>query len=298
MSKDDMADSTLSRRTVMKIGGMALVGVWSQRAVSATPGQQPVKSTVAAKPLFLAPDDAVDAAVHSRVENLFWCDIMMEHAGFFAMLMPGSELAAQRAEAETFQRSFRSQYDRAKTATFDRATYAAFNRSTIELIKPLIEYKRRMLEAQEFGKMRSLVFPLFFDHTAREAERATARLEKLSTGNIAVDFAEVVDFWSSTMSDHGAFIAHFLDPQEQEFISEALDVSAIFKGLNAGNRNRRLRGGEVLLASEQLIDFQTVVEEGINAGRIRSILHPTLADHMRRETLKFVDELKRAGNRT
>jgi hypothetical protein len=292
---DDTSNSKLSRRGMMKIGGMALVGVWGQLPVLAA--QQPSTSQ-AGKPIYLAPDNAVDAAVHSRAENLFWCDVMMEHAGFFAMLMPGPELASLRSQAEAFQRTFQGQYDRAKSVALDRTNYAAFNRSTIELIKPFIEYKHRMFDAQSSGKARTLVFPLFFDHTAREAQRASNRLEKLAGGDAGLNYQEVVDFWSAGMSDHSELIAHLLDPVEADLISQALDSSAVFKGFNQANRDRKIPGGEIVLATEELIDLETTLEEGINAGRIKSILHPALADHMRRESLKFVDELKRTGTKT
>ena len=100
------------------------------------------------------------------------------------------------------------------------------------------------------------------------------------------------------MSEHNEFIAHLLDPQEDELIGHALDSSAMFKGFRHVNRERRLPIGEVVLATEEVIDFETVLQEGMNAGRIKSILNPMLVDHMRRETLKFIDELKRSGART
>jgi len=283
---------------MMKLGGMTLVGLWSQSVIPASAGQQPASPARPGKTLFLAPDDATDAPVHSRVENLFWCDTMMEHAAFFAMLMPGPDLAVVRGQAESFQRSFQTQYDRAKAATFDRTNFAAFNRSSIELIKPFIEYKQRMRDAQDAGKIRTFVFPTFFDHTAREAERAAARLEKLAGGSANLDFAEVVDFWSGIISDHSEIIAHLLDPREEDLIDQALDSSAVFKGFRHGNHDRKLPGGEILLATEEVIDFETMLQDGVYTGRIRSILHPTLADHMRRETLKFVDELKRTAGKT
>ena len=282
----------------MQVAGTALAAVWTQTAMASIAAQLPSTGASIPKPLLLAPDNATDAAVHSRVENLFWCDVMMEHAGFFAMLMPGSELANQRNQSETFQRSFQTQYGRAKTAAIDGTNYSAFNRSTIELIKPFIEYKQRMLDAQQSGKLRTLVFPLFFDHTAREAQRAAARLEKLAGGDTTLEFAEVIDFWTATMSEHTEFMAHFLDPQEQDAISQALDSSAVFKGFRHGNHGGKLPGGQILLATEALIDFQAALEDGIETGKIKSILHPALAGHMQRETLKFVDELKRTATRT
>jgi hypothetical protein len=288
-------DPTLSRRALMKLGGIALMGVWGGRELSASATQQPVNPAV--KPVILAPENA-DIASLSRAENLFWCDLMMEHASFFAMLMPGAELTAQRAEAEKFQRTFQAQYDRVKSTALDRTSYAAFNRSTVESLKPFIDYKHRMLEAQNSGKLRSLVFPLFFEHTAREAEHALHRFERLAAGDAALNYAEVMDFWSEDLSDHNALIAHLLDPQEQDFISQALDSSAVFKGFNQGNKDRALPRGEVVRATEDFIDFESALGDGVDSGRIKSILNPALLDHMRREALKFMDELKRTGTRT
>ena len=34
-------------------------------------------------------------------------------------------------------------------------------------------------------------------------------------------------------------------------------------------------------------------ETGIKAGKIKSIIHPSLAPHVRREAVKFNDELRR-----
>ena len=40
--------------------------------------------------------------------------------------------------------------------------------------------------------------------------------------------------------------------------------------------------------------FKTQAARDIQAARIKSIIDPRLADHVRREALKFVDELSRA----
>jgi hypothetical protein len=289
---------TLSRRAALKAGGLALVGACAPICTSgmATP-QQPAAGRHS-KALYLAPENSLDPAAHSRAENLFWTDTMMEHAGFFALLMPGPDLATQRTQAENFQRSFHQQFDRAKSATIDRTNYAAFNRSTVEMIKPFIEYKRRMLEAQNSGKIRTLVFSTFFDHTAREAQRAAARLEKLALGDATLNYNEVVDFWSGVMSDHTEITAHLLDPQEQDLISQARDLGARFQGIGEANRIVGVPGAQAVLVTDELIDFQSTIEKGVDTGMIKSIIHPTLADHIRRETLKFVDEFKRTRSRT
>jgi hypothetical protein len=54
-------------------------------------------------------------------------------------------------------------------------------------------------------------------------------------------------------------------------------------------------GDVILILNIFIIDFKTAAEKGIQTGKIRSIIHPTLADHVRREALKAADELKRAA---
>jgi FeS assembly SUF system protein len=50
----------------------------------------------------------------------------------------------------------------------------------------------------------------------------------------------------------------------------------------------------VMSAVQSILDFKTQAVRDIEAGRIRSIIEPRLADHVRREALKFLNELKRA----
>src|SRR5437764_4805239 len=65
------------------------------------------------KPLLLPPGDSTDPAVHSLAENLFWMDIIGEHATLIAMLMPAPEHEPRRSKAEQFQRGFAAQWERA-----------------------------------------------------------------------------------------------------------------------------------------------------------------------------------------
>ena len=296
MSKD-ASNAGLTRRALIKLGGMSLAGFSYREQIPAAGGQGSA-ARPARKPMYLPPEGSLDPAAHSRAEILFWTDIMMEHAAFFAMLMPGPEVASQRSDAEAFQRTFQSHFDKTRSAVIDRSNFAALNRSTAGLIKPFIEFKQRLLQAQNSGSMRSLVFSSFFDHTAREAVRATHRLERLATGDVASSYAEIVDFWTDIMSEHSGFISHLLDPQEQDLTNQAADESAIFQGLRQGNRERPLPRAEIVLAAEELMDFQAALQQGIETGRIKSIIHPALADHIRRETLKFLDELNRSNSKT
>jgi hypothetical protein len=230
-----------------------------------------------------------DPLAYSRADNLFWNDIMMEHVTFFQMLMPGPELDGPRRQAEEFQRLFAQQLR--QSADIRQDNYVAFNRRSIDLARRVGDYKKTMREHQSSAKMRSLVWPLFFEHTAREADRFAARLELYNRGQIELDRAEVVDFWSKTMGEHSGFIAHLLDPQERLLIEQASRLEKAF--LRDGFR--QVRGDEVMHAAHEVLDFKTVGEKGIKAGKIKSIIHPALASHVRREAVRFVDELKRSA---
>jgi hypothetical protein len=278
----------ITRREILVTGGATLVATLfaDSHASAQTPGA--TTRNGGAKPVYVPAGD--DAVSHSVADNLFWNDILTEHATFFVMLMPGPELASQRARAEQFKTSFAGQFEKARAARLDKGNYAAFNRSTAEMVKPFIQFKREMQQAQETGRMRSLVWPLFFDHTAREAERFVSRLDRLSRGDADLDPAEVVDFWARIMDEHAEFIAHLLDPQEDPLVEKALSSSAAFRDLRAKKGSKSDAGA----LAKSIIDFKTAAAKGIQAGQIKSIIPPALADHVRREAVKFEDELNRA----
>ncbi len=258
------------------------------RASSAAAGAtMPTDGPSDQKPTYVP--EGPDPLSFSRADNLFWNDIMMEHSMFFVMLMPANdpELAGPRKQAEEFQRLFAEQLRQSSAIRADN--YVAFNQRTIDLAKRIGDYKKTMRERQAAGKIRSLVFPLFFEHTAREADRFAARLAQYNKRDTGFDRAEVIDFWSKTMGEHSAFIAHLLDPKERLLINQARKLEEAF--LDRGFRE--VPGDDVMKAAKEVLDFKTVGEKGIHQGKIKSIIHPALASHVRREAVKFIDELKR-----
>jgi hypothetical protein len=244
------------------------------------------------KPTYLPEAGSSDPVAHSVAENLFWNEQLMEHAKFFIMLMPGPELAGPRGRAERFQQTFAGQLERARSARLDRGSYAAFNRATVELVKPYADFKHEMRDQQAAGRLQSLVWPGFFEHTAREAERFGRRLEQFSRGDTSTDMKEAAEFWAMIMGEHAGFIAHLLDPEERELITKAMQTSDAFRRMRENVPSSK---APVEKAVDEIIDFKTAAEKGIQTGKIKSIIHPTLADHVRREALKAADELRRAA---
>ncbi len=241
------------------------------------------------KPTYLPTSD--DPVAHSIAENLFWNEQLLEHTAFFTMLMPGPELAGLRAEVDKFKTVFTQRLAATKSARLDKGSLAAFNQTSIDEARRFADFKRAQSDAHAAGKVRSLVWPTFFDHTAMEADYFATRLGALSGGNVELDRDEAVKFWSTIMGEHADFVAHLLDPRERDLIKQAMDTSDAFGKINKEPANAK----KALDATEQIIDFKVAAEKGIDAGKIRSIIHPTLADHVRREALKAADELRRVA---
>ena len=208
-SKGGPAGQGITRRKVLTAGGVALVGatvlgpLLGNALAQAAGGQDMRRRGVTSKeggtkPTFLPEAGSNDPVAHSIAENLFWNEQLMEHAQFFVMLMPGPELAGPRGQAERFQQTFAGQLGRARAAGIDRENYAAFNRSTVELVKPYADFKHRMRDEQAAGRLQSLVWPSFFEHTAREAERFARRLDQFSRGDTSTDVKEAAEFWASS----------------------------------------------------------------------------------------------------
>ena len=287
----------VTRRELLTAGGATLVGA----ALVGMPlkASASVKGTNYAffqedwmKEVVLAKAGSKDPVELSIAESRFWNEQMMEHAQFFIMLMPGAELADERAEAERFQRTFADQLANAKTAKLDRSNYGAHNRSNVEMLKPYADWQRKLSAEQASGKLRSLVWSTFFDHTAAEADHLVLRLEQFSRGDTSTGLKETSAFWTQIMGEHADFIAHLLDPAERDLIMKSMQTA---DGFHKMHDNLPASKNPIERVVDEIIDFKVAAEKGIITGKIKSIIHPSLADHVRREALKAADDLKRAA---
>ena len=308
--------TVLTRRNLMQVAGTTLIGISfiGLAGCKSMPGMStlaalpradvgPVSGQTIAgvpvgaldggtKPIYVAPPGSMDPVAHSVADTLFWGEQLMEHAMFFAMLMPGPELAGPRGEAERFQQQFAGHLAKLRGSRLDRGNYVAFNNETAGLTSALITYKARMEQAQASGQIRSLVWPTFFSHTRHEAERFARRLAQLNSGNAAFDRREVVPFWADKMEEHSLFVAHLLDPTEKTLKTAAETSAGLFGKMEAAPPASK---DPVLTAAQTIINFKVAAERGIQAGTIKSIIHPALADHVRREAIRFRDEVIRAA---
>jgi hypothetical protein len=287
----ELARPAVARRKVL-LGGLALVGT---SVLGSAYGQQRfpgvLEKTGGTKPTYLPEAESKDPVVHSLAENLFWIEQDMEHAAFFIMLMPGPELADERAEAEAFRTSFGRQLVQAQ-AGLTKDNYRAFNQASIDGTRRFSAFKRRLQAEQVSGRLNSLVWPTFFEHTAREGDYFINRLERLSAGDVSLDRGKAAEFWTLIMGEHAGFIAHLLDPAERELVATAMQTSDAFHELH---RQNPAPADKTTKAVDNILDFKVAAAKGINAGEIKSIIDPRLADHVRREALKAADDLRRSA---
>ena len=257
--------------------------------------------------------DDKDASNHAWADARFATDILSEHGLFFALLMPEELAKEERAEALGFYRDFGDMHRQiAATKPPEKSEVKPFLGRVREKVMPFIEYKQRLGDAQRTGRLRSLVWPLFFDHTRHEAERWERRFNALTRGQVEFERKEVVTFWTNIMDEHARFVAHLLDPDEYELIEKAFKTAEVFRELQkdgvagavsalaahpgtvADSLGKNPDLDAVMSAAQTMLDFKTQAVRDIESARIKSIIEPRLADHVRREALKFVNELKRA----
>jgi len=291
--------SGVARREVLTAGGAALVGLSLGgdavgRALTRMFGQDaalPGVTTLtgAKKPVYVPAMGSRDPVAHTLAESLFWLDQEFEHAKFFIMHMPSPDLDPQRQTVMQMQDSIGAQLTKVRAGGATAGDLAAFNRPTIELVRRFLDVKRQMEKEQEAGRLKSLAWPTFFEHVALEGERFANRLEKFSQGKVEYDRSEVLNFWTRIMADHADFVAHLLDPEEKALIQKAMQSAGAWRGMKGGSKDK------VDDQLDSFITFKKTAQAGVEAGKIKSIIHPLLADHVLREALKFSDELKRTA---
>ena len=264
----------------------------TMQVLTRRPGQPP--ESPFEKPVIVPAAGERDPARHAWADAGFATDIMAEHALFIALLIPPEAGRNQRAEALYHHELFMDLLQRiAASPPPSRGELRLFAGSFVERAKPFIEFKARLADEQRSGQLRSLIWPLFLDHIRNEAERWARRLDQLAGGQSEFDRAEVITFWVNIMEEHARFVAHLLDPDEFALIDQAMQLSRTGRDLEANPAPALQDPSTLVSVGQTIIDFKTEAARGIEAARIKSIIDPRLADHVRREAVKFADELKR-----
>lgn len=210
-------------------------------------------------------------------------------------------------EANQFYSIFESIENRANAFTFgtDPSVIRRFNEEVHTAVSYIWAFKRKVLglilTCQLPGANN---FPLLVDHVSREAFYFRNRLTELNLGRLEPLPDAIIDenvFFLRIMADHAKFISHLLDPSERQLIEQANNFSQEFDQLLFQAKDlesMRPQSQTVPLLDQfldqnrvsvkSLRDFKKTARELIEACRIKSIIHPLLADHVFREAEHFL----------
>jgi hypothetical protein len=244
--------------------------------------------------------------VRSLDEIQFWSRIMKEHALFLSL---GFTYEQQQliAEAQQFITVFERIEEKLSrfSADTDIRQVQAFNNEVYQAAVAIWSYKRKVLGLTLRCEIRTNNFPLLVDHVSREAAYFANRLKELNEGKLAPQPDKIIQenlFFLKIMADHAKFIGHLLDPSERKLVDQANEFShdfdqLVFQAVDLDSMRPQSETVPILdqfldqnrVSVVSLRDFKKTARELIEACRIKSNIHPLLADHTFREAERFIE---------
>ena len=244
--------------------------------------------------------------VRSLDEIRFWARIMKEHALFLSLGFTYNEqklIDEAKAFIVVFERI--EEQLNGYTVHTDPRQIEAFNVHVYQAVANIWAYKRKVLGLILRCEIRSNNYALLVDHTSREAAYFANRLKELNEGKLQPLPEAIIKenvFFLKIMADHAKFIGHLLDPSERKLVEQARDFSHDFDQLlfqavdldsmrpeseTPGLLDQLLDQNRVSVVS--LRDFKKTARDLIEECRIKSNIHPLLADHVFREAERFIE---------
>lgn len=244
--------------------------------------------------------------VRSLDEIRFWSRIMKEHSLFLRLGFRCEDTQLIR-EANHFYATFEAIENRAHSldAGTDPQTIQRFNAEVHTAASHIWAFKRKVLGLILQCRLPGAnLFPLLVDHVSREAFYFRNRLEQLNTGRLDPLPDAIINenvFFLRIMADHAKFIGHLLDPSERKLVDMAREFSEdfdklLFQAVDLDSMRPQSQTVPLLqqfldqnrVSVKSLRDFKKTARELIEACRIKSIIHPLLADHVFREAERFL----------
>lgn len=244
--------------------------------------------------------------IRSLDEIQFWSRIMKEHALFLSLGFTHDQKQLI-AEAQQFITLFERIEEKLASYTIntDIRQIQAFNTEVYQAAVAIWCYKRKVLGLTLRCEIRSNNFPLLVDHVSREAAYFANRLKELNEGKLALQPDTIIQenlFFLKIMADHAKFIGHLLDPSERKLVEQAREFSHDFDQLvfQAVDLDSMRPQSETVPIMDQFLDqnrvsvvslrdFKKTARDLIEACRIKSNIHPLLADHTFREAERFLE---------
>ncbi|WP_278309191.1 DUF2935 domain-containing protein [Oceanobacillus zhaokaii] len=238
-------------------------------------------------------------------ETRFWSRIMKEHALFLSLGFSYGDTKLIE-EAEQFITLFERIEEKLSKFSLhsDPHEVAKFNVEVYQAATSIWAYKRKVLGLTLNCDIRSNNYPLLLDHTSREAAYFANRLRDLNEGKLQPLPETIIKenvFFLRIMADHSKFIGHLLDPSERKLVAQAREFShdfdqLVFQALDLDSMRPQSETVPILdqfldqnrVSVKSLRAFKKTASELIDECKIKSNIHPLLADHVFREADRFL----------
>lgn len=255
---------------------------------------------------FIRGECMANAFVSRSLDEIrFWSRIMKEHAFFLSLGFSFND-AKLIQEAQQFIALFERIEEQLSrlSPNSDPQEIRNFNNQVYQAATSIWAYKRKVLGLILRCEVRSNNYPLLVDHISREAAYFANRLKELNEGRM-IPLPEAIIkenvFFLRIMADHSKFIGHLLDPSERKLVDQARDFShdfdqLVFQATDLDSMRPQSETKPILdqfldqnrVSVVALRDFKKAATELIEACRIKSNIHPLLADHTFREAERFL----------
>ena len=239
-------------------------------------------------------------------EIQFWSRIMKEHSLFLSL-----GFTYEQKQLIDEARYFICVFERIeeKLSRFslnsDPQQIKAFNTEVYQAAASIWAYKRKVLGLILRCEILTNNMPLLVDHISREAAYFANRLKELNEGKLTPLPDAIVEenvFFLRIMADHAKFIGHLLDPSERKLVDQAREFShdfdqLLFQATDLDSMRPQSETEPLLdqfldqnrVSVVSLRDFKKTARDLIEACRIKSNIHPLLADHTFREAERFIE---------
>lgn len=211
------------------------------------------------------------------------------------------------AEAQQFIDTFERIEERLSKFSInsDLHQVQAFNQEVYQAAVAIWSFKRKVLGLTLSCEITSNNYPLLVDHISREAAYFANRLKELNAGILSPKPEAIIEenvFFLRIMADHAKFIGHLLDPSERKLVEQAREFShdfdqLLYQAIDLDSMRPHSETKPILtqfldqnrVSVASLRDFKKTARDLIEECRIKSNIHPLLADHTFREAERFLE---------
>jgi hypothetical protein len=217
----------------------------------------------------------------------FWSRQLSEHCLFLQLGLDPQDLKNEAQSRNSDWEAFR--------LTIPAQASPQEVQALVNKVKPMAmslrQFKTRVYDRLRAGEWLGWLFPSFVGHIRSELDYFVAHLGgSMQHANLA-SVSDELCIWLKFMSEHAAFAAHLLDPEERLLIRQAQALQEKLEELEDGCKSMEV-GFIVLSQKAGVLLDQYFTRNGIGTPQVESVIHPVLALHVVREGRMFLRVLE------